>query len=47
MERTGIPAGARVGNLLRRIRELQEEGRLTSRADALDWLDRHPAHGRE
>jgi tRNA nucleotidyltransferase/poly(A) polymerase len=36
--RAGIPAGPRIGRLLDRIRELQEEGTLTTRRQALAWI---------
>lgn len=35
----GIPSGPRIGNLLQQARELQLEGRLTTRDKALAWLD--------
>jgi hypothetical protein len=43
MEALGIPPGPRVGALLREIRELQEEGRLSERAQALEYLRAHGA----
>ena len=39
MRRLGLSPGPRVGELLTRISELQEEGALVTREDALAWLD--------
>jgi poly(A) polymerase len=42
MEALGIGEGPEVGARLREIRELQEEGVLTSREQALNWLRSNP-----
>jgi hypothetical protein len=40
MRESGVAPGPRVGRLLARIEERQDEGRLTTREQALDWLRR-------
>jgi len=38
MRATGLEPGPRVGKMLERVRDLQEQGRLQTRAEALAWL---------
>lgn len=43
----GIPPGPEVGRLLRDVRELQEEGNLADRAQALSYLETRRGKARE